>query len=186
MPEWKGRWNASAPDQMPNERIAEPTNAAFDSTPKMRARAASVSMIAMTTADTGGLAMPTMFVSASHWWMTGVLTCETLPSSSCRVCPWMNPGCHLKLASQAQSTPNRMRTTAAPRSQRRPKTAERVAPRDESTADGASRVVDKGVHLSVDRGFTSIEPNVAGKLVHGRCEKPGPRSVYIGWASCDP
>src|SRR3954471_19825285 len=95
----------------------------------------------------GGIGHAVMFVSASHWWMTGVLTCDTLPSSSCRVCPWMNPGCHLKLASQAHSTPNRMRTTAAPRSQRRPKTAERVVLRDEAAADGASRVVDTGVHL---------------------------------------
>src|SRR4051812_40719411 len=138
---------------MPNERIAEPMKAAFDRTPRMRARAASVSMIAMTTAVMGGLAMPTTFARASHWWMTGVLTCDTLPSSSCRVCPWMNPGCHLKLASQAQSTPNRMRTTAAPRSQRLPKTAERVVLRDESAADWASSVVDTALNLSVDRGL---------------------------------
>src|SRR5258705_13905099 len=100
----------------------------------------------MTAAVTGGLAMPIMCVSASHWWMTGVWTCATLPSSACRVCPWMNPGCHLKLASQAHSTPNRMRTTAAPCSQRRPNTTERVVVlRDESAADGASRVADTGV-----------------------------------------
>jgi hypothetical protein len=82
----------------------------------------------------------------------------------------MNPGCHLKLASQAQSTPNRMRTTAAPRSQRRPKTAERVVFGDGSAADGASRVVDTGVNLSVDRGLSSIEHNLAGKLLHGPWE----------------
>src|SRR6266702_2405997 len=98
--------------------------------------------------------------------MTGVLTCETLPNSSCRVCPWMNPGCHLKLASQAQSTPNRMRTTAAPRSQRLPKTTKRVVLRDESAADWASSVVDTALNLSVDRGLSSIEHEVAGNLVH--------------------
>jgi hypothetical protein len=101
-------------------------------------------MIAITSAKTGGLAMPTMFVSASHRWMTRRVDLRDIAELVVQGLPVDEPGQPFELASQAQSTPNTMRTTAAPRSQLRPKMAERVVLGDESAAEGPSRVAHRG------------------------------------------